>query len=198
MLGEICWRQGRLHQAEQYYHQLLVAAKENPVDQMAARLGMARVAYEWNYLAEAEQSVAQVLELGKAHLDELGRYFVEVGFLFPAELLQARLYQARGHLVRAHQALQHLLAFAQEHRLSPFYSVVLAQQVELALASGRLPAIEDWQAAATPPEEVASALQQEQEALLRACPDRARREYGGAPPPLHLARGGADLEASPQ
>jgi LuxR family transcriptional regulator, maltose regulon positive regulatory protein len=168
MLGEIGWQQGRLHQAEQYYRQLLAIAKENPVDQMAARLGMARVAYEWNYLAEAEQSVAQVLELGKAHLDELGRYFVEVGFLFPAELLQARLYQARGHMVRAHQALEHLLAFAQERRLSPFYSVVLAQQVELALASGSLTSVEDWQAASPSPGDAVPALQQEQEDLLRA------------------------------
>jgi LuxR family maltose regulon positive regulatory protein len=135
---------------------------------MAARLGMARVAYEWNYLAEAEQSVAQVLELGKAHLDELGRYFVEVGFLFPAELLQARLCQARGHMVRAHQALEHLLAFAQERRLSPFYSVVLAQQVELALASGSLTSVEDWQAASPSPGAAVPALQQEQEDLLRA------------------------------
>src|SRR5438132_731536 len=75
MLGDIGLQQGRLHQAEQYYRQLLVSAKGNPVDQMAAQLGMAKVFYEWNHLAEAEQSVAQVLELGKAHLDELGLFF---------------------------------------------------------------------------------------------------------------------------
>src|SRR5262249_48532842 len=63
MLGGICLQQGRLHQAEQYYRQLLATAQENPVDQMAAQLGLARVAYEWNHLAEAEQSVAQVLAL---------------------------------------------------------------------------------------------------------------------------------------
>src|SRR5262249_32123771 len=64
MLGEICLQQGRLHQAEQYYRQLLATAQENPVDQMAARLGMAEVSYEWDHLAEAEQSVARVFELG--------------------------------------------------------------------------------------------------------------------------------------
>src|SRR6266545_2063416 len=166
VLGEICLQQGRLRQAEQYYRQLLVSAKENLDDQMAARLGMAQVSYEWNHLAEAEQSVAQVLALGKAHLDELGKYFVEAGFLFPAELLQARLYQARGNLLQAQQALQKLLAFAQEHRLSPYYHMALAQQVELSLASGSLTSVEDWQATSNPPDDAAFAMQQEQEALL--------------------------------
>ena len=166
MLGEICLQQGRLHQAEQYYRQLLATAKENPVDQMAARLGLAKVSYEWNQLAEAEQSVAQVFELGKAHLDELGKYFVEIGFLFPASLLQARLSQARGDLVQAHQSVQKLLAFAQEHQLTPLYRTALAQQVELALAMGLLTSVEDWQA--TSPDEAASVMQQEREDLLRA------------------------------
>jgi LuxR family transcriptional regulator, maltose regulon positive regulatory protein len=166
MLGEIGLQQGRLHQAEQSYRQLLVSAKENPVDQMAAQLGMAKVFYEWNHLAEAEQSVAQVLELGKAHLDELGTYFVEVGFLFPAELLQARLSQARGEYAQAQQLLQQLQTFAQKHQLTALSKIALAQQVELALASGLLPSVEDWQA--TSPDEAASVMQQEREDLLRA------------------------------
>jgi LuxR family maltose regulon positive regulatory protein len=166
MVGEIALQQGRLHQAQQYYRQLLVTAKENPVDQMAARLGLAKVFYEWNQLAEAEQNVAQVLELGKAHLDELGTYFVEVGVLFPGSLLQARLYQVRGDLARAQQALQKLLAFAQEHQLTSLYRMAQMQQVELALATGLLPSVEDWQA--TSPDEAASVMQQEREDLLRA------------------------------
>src|SRR5260370_17649420 len=145
MLGEMGLQQGRLQQAEQYYRQLLVTSKENPVDQMAARLGLAKVSDEWNHLAEAEQSVAQVVELGKAHLDEVGKYFVEIGFLFPASLLQARLYQARGNLLQAHQALQQLLAFAQEHQLPPLSRTALTLQVELSLASVSLPSSEDSQ-----------------------------------------------------
>lgn len=168
MLGEIGWQQGRLHQAEQYHRQLLVTTQENPADQMAALLGLAQVSYEWNHLTEAEQSVAQVLALGRAHLDELGKYFVEVGFLFPASLLQARLYQARGHLLQAHQALQKLLAFAQEHQLTILYREAQAQQVELALASGTLPSVEDWQTISNSSDDAASAMQQEQKALLHA------------------------------
>lgn len=183
VLGEICLQQGRLHQAEQYYRQLLVSAKENLDDQMAARLGLAQVSYEWNHLAEAEQSVAQVLALGKAHLDELGKYFVEAGFLFPAELLQARLSQARGEHLQAHQALQKPLAFAQEHRLTPYYRMALAQQVELALATGLLTSVEDWQATSNPPDDTAFAMQQEREALLRARLLIARGEITEA---LHL------------
>ncbi|HEX6557329.1 MAG TPA: tyrosine-type recombinase/integrase [Ktedonobacteraceae bacterium] len=183
MLGEIGLEQGRLHQAEQYYRQLLATARENPVDQMGARLGLAKVAYEWNHLAEAEQSVAQVVELGKAHLEELGKYFVEIGFLFPAELLQARLYQARGDLLQARQSLQKLLAFAQEHQLSPLSRTALAQQVELSLASGDLTSVEDWQAISNPPDGAASTMRQEQEALLRARVLIARGEITEA---LHL------------
>jgi LuxR family maltose regulon positive regulatory protein len=183
MLGEICLQQGMLHQAEQYFRQLLVTAKDNPVDQMAARLGMAQVSYEWNHLAEAEQSVAQVLELGKAHLDELGKYFVEVGCFFPASLLQARLSQARGEYLQAQQSLQKLLAFAQEHQLTPYSSVALAQQVELSLATGLLKSVEDWLATSKPPDDTAFAMQQEQEALLRARLLIARGEITEA---LHL------------
>jgi len=167
MLGEICLQQGKLHQAEQYYRQLLATAHENPVDQIAAQLGLAKVAYEWNDLAHAEQSVAQVLEEGRAHLDELGRYFVEVGVLFPAELLQARLFQARGDLAQAHRALQKLLAFAQEHQLASLASTARAQQVELALATGSLATVENWQPTSKPPDDAASVMQQEQEVLLR-------------------------------
>jgi LuxR family maltose regulon positive regulatory protein len=186
MLGGICLQQGKLHQAEQYYRQLLATVRENPADQMAARLGLAKVAYEWNHLAEAEQSVAQVLALGKAHLDELGKYFVEVGVLFPGELLQARLSQARGHLAQAHQTLQKLLAFAQEHQLADLSRTALTQQVELALATGRLTGVEDWQdrlATSNPPDEETSVLQQEQEALLRA---RVLLARGAITEALHL------------
>jgi LuxR family maltose regulon positive regulatory protein len=168
MLGEIGWQQGRLHQAEQYYRRLLATAKENPVDQMAARLGLAKVFYEWNHLEDAVQSVAQALELGRAHLDELGKYFVEVGFLFPAELLQVRLSQARGEYVQAHQALQKLLVFAQEHQLTALYRTALTQQVELSLATGLLTSVGDWQETSNPPDDADSAMQQEQQALLRA------------------------------
>ncbi len=183
MLGEICWRQGRLHQAEQYYRQLLGTAKENPVDQMAALFGLAKVFYEWNHLAEAEQSAAQVLEMGKVHLDELGKYFVEVGFLFPASLLQARLSQARGKYVQAQESLQKLLAFAQEHQLTALSKMALTQQVELSLAAGLLTSVEDWQATSNPPDDADSAMQQEQDALLRARLLIARGEITEA---LHL------------
>jgi LuxR family transcriptional regulator, maltose regulon positive regulatory protein len=185
MLGEIGWQQGRLHQAEQYYRQLLVSAQENPVDQMAARLGLAKVFYEWNHLAEAEQSVAQVLELGRAHLDELGKYFVEVGFLFPASLLQARLFQARGEYVQAQESLQKLQAEALERELTALASMALAQQVELSLATGLPTSVEDWQGTSKPPDDADSAMQQEQEALLRARVLIARGEITEA---LHLLR----------
>jgi ATP/maltotriose-dependent transcriptional regulator MalT len=185
MLGEIGWQQGRLHQAAQYYRQLLVSAEENPVDQMAARLGLARVFYEWNHLAEAEQSIAQVLALGKAHLDELGKYFVEVGFLFPASLLQARLFQARGEYVQAQESLQKLLAEALEHQLTALARMALAQQVELSLATGLPTSVEDWQATSKPPDDTDSAMQQEQEDLLRARVLIARGEITEA---LHLLR----------
>jgi LuxR family maltose regulon positive regulatory protein len=183
MLAVICLQQGKLHQAAQYYHQLLVTAHENLVDQMAAQLGLAEVFYEWNRLAEAEQSIMQVLELGKAHREELGAYFVDVGFLFPAELLQARLHQARGHLVQPHQSLQKLLAVAQEHQLTIYYNMARAQLVKLALASGNLPSVEDWQMTAHQHEDEALDTRQEQEDLLRA---RVLIARGAITEALHL------------
>jgi len=168
LLGEMAWLQGRIRQAEQYYQQVLASAQENPVDRIQALLGVAKVFYEWNRLAEAERYAMQALELGRAQVDALGPYFVETGFLFHGELLLACLAQARGELSRAQEMLQRLLACAQERQLTPYCRMVLEQQVRLSLASGNLTVLEDWQALSQDTDDEATLMQREQHDLLRA------------------------------
>ncbi|GHO48533.1 LuxR family transcriptional regulator [Ktedonospora formicarum] len=183
MLGEIALQQGRLHQADRFFQQLLALAPENPVEQMMALFGLAQIAYEWNHLAEVEQNLARVLELGNTHRDELGKHVVEMAHRFPALLLLARVQEARGEYAQAQQALQHLLAFAQERQYPLYARLVLMQQAQLALASGVLPTVEDWQATANPLGDAPIAMLQEQEDLLRARILIVRGEMTGA---LHL------------
>ncbi|QBD75635.1 hypothetical protein EPA93_06295 [Ktedonosporobacter rubrisoli] len=176
-LADISLRQGELRQAEQSYRHLLATANDNPVERVQAHLGLAQLAYEWNDLIVAGEHVAQALELGRTHLEELGPYYVETGIRFPCELLQARLQQARGNYAQALQTLQALVSHAQEQLWnyryyvqlwSYLYRVALAQQAELSLACGELTAVERWQETCRQLGEHFHVFQQEQEALLCA------------------------------
>ena len=70
--------------------------------------------------------------------------------------------------MQAQKSLQKHLAEALERQSTALYRMALIQQVELALATGLLASIEDWQATLNSPDGAASVMQQEQEALLRA------------------------------
>ncbi|GLV53464.1 hypothetical protein KDH_03180 [Dictyobacter sp. S3.2.2.5] len=131
-LAAACMALGKLHQAGEYYRQALASASEHNEheEQGLARLGLARLALEWNDLAAAQQHINTAIEL--AHQGG------EVGNK-GATYLMACLHAARDQhgpaLLRLAALIAHLQAIAtpaaQELQLD-----ALALQARLQLAAG--------------------------------------------------------------
>jgi LuxR family maltose regulon positive regulatory protein len=162
MLGDISAGQGELHQAEALYQQALADALEHAdrSDQGPARLGLARLAYEWNDLETAEREALAARDLGQ----QIAHEPLQVR----ATLALARIEQARGAPQRAQQLLGALLARLSPHRAPLLYREILAEQARLRLASGDLATAQRWLATRTDDRANLPPPLQEQEDLLVA------------------------------
>jgi LuxR family maltose regulon positive regulatory protein len=159
-LGEMCFLQGELHQAEQLYRAALATAGEDLADKGQALLGLARLSYEWNDLAAAEQEAQEALELGTRLADE--------PLQVHASLVLADIQQARGQTAQAQHRLQVLLAQMQPHHPPLLHREILAAQARLQLAARDLTAVEHWSITSAMQRESLPLLLQEQEELLVA------------------------------
>jgi LuxR family maltose regulon positive regulatory protein len=162
ILGEVCFRQGELHQAAQLYRQVLTAAGEVEVgepleDRSEALTRLAALAYEWNELERAEQNASQALELGQ-------RLAVE-DLLVHSSLVLARVQHARGETAQAQQRLHSLVNQTKRPLL---LREVRASQAQLALAAGDMAAVQRWAATCARPGAEVPFIQQEREALILA------------------------------
>ena len=180
-LGEVCARQGELHQAAQLYRQVLTEAEHAPMNRHqalsrigGAQLGLGALALEWNDLETAEQHATQAVTIGQQVADE--------GLRVRGALLLARLQHVRGETAEAQQLLQTLVAQTPQQRGLSLLREVRAYQARLALAAGDLVAVERFITSTRQGDEVAR-LQQEQEALLVA---RLRIAQGEAAEALRL------------
>jgi len=105
--GELQRAHGKLRQAAQLDQELLQQIGARPADiiKIRAQSRLASLYYEWNQLEEAEHYIGQALELaGPTH---------RAVFTRPAYLTLARIYQVRGDVAQAGQALAHARALAQ-------------------------------------------------------------------------------------
>jgi LuxR family maltose regulon positive regulatory protein len=168
MLGEVYSQQGELHAAAQIYRQVLAEAAEDPLDRGNALTGLAALSYEWNELQTAEQDVSQALDLGKRHVQELGKYHEEKFILVPASLLLARVLHARGETAQAQQLLQELVVLTQERKWPYLHREVLAGQARLSLSVADLAAVQRWSTTIAQLGEDTRLVQQEREALIVA------------------------------
>ncbi|WP_165422808.1 LuxR C-terminal-related transcriptional regulator [Ktedonosporobacter rubrisoli] len=138
LLGEVCFEQGALRLAAEYYRQMLRGAREQrDINDIGhAQIGMAWLLYEWNELAEAELAVREAVDIGKllAH-EELQ---------IQAELLQARLESACGHIASAGQRYASLLVRLQQHDLPLLTHDVLFWQARWQLMLGDFSAVHRW------------------------------------------------------
>lgn len=159
-LGEICFLQGKLHQAAELYSGVLASAGEDLSDRGKALLGLARVSYEWNDLATAEQQAGEARELGQSVADE--------ALQCQASLILASIHQARGEAEHARQQFAALLARTQVQKSSLLHREILAHDASLQLTSGDLPAAQRWLTEQSKLEERLPLLQEEREGLLRA------------------------------
>lgn len=129
-----CAARGELHQAAEYYHQVLANSheQEHHEDSASALLGLARLAFEWNELATAEQEIHEALEL-QCHQ--------ETRISDQATFQLALLEHARGHTTSAQQQLATLLARLQTTPWNAWLRTdILNWQIQLHLLTGDISA----------------------------------------------------------
>ncbi len=160
LLADIYVRQGEFDQALELYGQVRAQAtgsEDMLDDQAAAALGRSRIAYERNELDVADREAGRALDLGSSRSNEQ--------VAVQAELMRARVLQARGQKAQAQEELRALLA----HTRHPWYiQEVLAWQARLALAAGDVEAVHHWYVASVPSASDRPATLLEQQDLLAA------------------------------
>lgn len=170
--GHVHYHRGELHQAEQYYQQVLSeidTSEQFLEDRAHIYLGLGLLAYEWNQLETAEQVASDALNIGKT----LGA----ADEIVSGSLLLARVLHRRGKPSQAQQLLHALLV---QIKAPHFVREVRACQARLALASGDLAAVQRWYTTTLPRNAVSVRLQEEQEALIAARLFTARGEVEAA------------------
>lgn len=107
-LGDVQQADTQLHAAAETYRKVLQMAGDQPLTIVnEAYLGMARLLYEWNDLAAAEQYATQALNLARQYDQRIDRFIV-------CELLLARLQIAKGNPDQAEEMLAQLVQSAQQ------------------------------------------------------------------------------------
>ena len=133
---------------------------EDLPDKAKALLGLARLAYEWNILDEAEAYARSVLEIGKQLVDDM--------LQVEASLILTHILHVRGQSTLAQQNLGTLIARIKPHPSQQLQREVLAFRAQLHLADGNLPEAAEWLIMRTHYNVTLSPLQHEQEELLNA------------------------------
>ncbi len=165
MLSGVSFERGALHLANIQARQMQAEARaqEDYDDVAHTQLVLARIAYQWNHLAEAEQATQEALSIGE-------QMYVEE-FLGNATIFLSLIEQARGETVSAQQRIIAWLVHNQTS-LSPYryqlYREVEATLARIQLASGNLAAAERWFASLEQREETLPLLQRQREQLLHA------------------------------
>ena len=149
-LGEACLARGELHQAADYYQQALALTEEDPEvvqQQLITATGekepfflswayhnLARLAYEWNDFATAQQYLTQALSFGQDPEEELH-------LLTSGELIRARLLHRSGE---TREAQKLLAAWERKARYPWDLRLIRIGQARIDLKGRNLPAVERW------------------------------------------------------
>jgi LuxR family maltose regulon positive regulatory protein len=168
LTSEISFQRGDLHIAAQLYRQEIAEAVDDPLDMANALIGLAALSYEWNELQRAEQEISQALELGKQHVNEVGRYHAEQFVSIPGSLVLARVLHARGETTQAQRLLQGLVIQTQERKWPYLHREILAEQTRIQLSVGDISSVQRWSTTITRLGEDFRLMQQEREAFIVA------------------------------
>jgi LuxR family maltose regulon positive regulatory protein len=152
--------QGALHQAAELYRAGSATVETDLSNKGKARLGLARLSYEWNALETAWQEAQEALDIGT--------YLADETLQVQASLILANIEQARGRTTDARQRLYalHTHKLAGSRRALLLQRSILAEQARLALKTGDLVTAERWSSSWALQDESLSHLHQEQEALI--------------------------------
>ena len=165
MLSWVSLEQGELHHAVEQFRQIQAEARtqEDHDDIAHTQLALARLAYQWNRLEEAQQTAQEVLEIGE--------WMGIEDFQAQAIARLAQIEHAHGQTMQARQRLLAWLA----GRTTPIapHSYQLTREIQavlarLYLASGDLAAVERWFESIKQREEVLPGTQRQHEELLQA------------------------------
>lgn len=178
LLGEVCYQQGELHQADQIFKQVLSRTEGAPMDRDQAsvrigraHLGLGMLALEWNDLETAEEAVSQAVAASQQ--------FPEEDLLADSSVILAQVRFAQGEIDQAQRLLESLIAETTRPLLFRFPRIYRAR---LALESGDLAAAQRWAATDALPGDDIAPVRLEQQALVVA---RLRIEQGEAAAAIH-------------
>jgi LuxR family maltose regulon positive regulatory protein len=133
-LAEVQEMNNQLYLAEQNFRQLLPLFGEHPQPNTCEiYLGLARIAYEWNDLAAAEQYGVLSLELARQYEKAIDRFILSEVFL-------ARLKLAQGDLSGAADILEQAERSAQQQQFEQRLPEIAAMRVRVLLRQGNLAA----------------------------------------------------------
>jgi LuxR family maltose regulon positive regulatory protein len=104
-LGQVQEAENQLHSAAETYQRILQLAGDQPLQIISeAHLGLARVLYEWNDLAAAEQHGGQSLQLARQYESVIDRFIVYEVFLACLKLARGDVDGAATMLAQAEQS----------------------------------------------------------------------------------------------
>jgi LuxR family maltose regulon positive regulatory protein len=129
-LGQIQEAENQLYLAAETYRRVLQMAGDQPLQIIyEAHLGLARVFYEWNDLAAAEQHGRQSLELARQYDQAIDRFVI-------CEVFLARLKIAQGDIDTAAAMLSQTAQLTRQQNFTHRIPEVTAAQVLMLLHQG--------------------------------------------------------------
>ncbi len=141
-LAHLHIEQGQLHHAADFYRQALQLmgqqTEQDGLFHIAGRVyvGLARVLYQWNELAEAADHIVTGLSLGEQQGDPVA--------LISGQLALAWVKQGQGDAAEAFDALDRAEELIQKHRLLSWRVRLAACRVHLSLRHANLDAAAKW------------------------------------------------------
>ncbi len=133
-LGQVQETDNQLYQAaDTYRRSLKLLSDQGPPNAHEEYIGLARIAYEWNDLAAAEQHGQQSLQLARQYDPTIDRYIA-------SEVLLARVKLARGNVTGAAALLAQTEEAARQKNFAQWLPEIAAVQVRTLLRQGQVAA----------------------------------------------------------
>ncbi len=130
-MGQLHESNLELYRAAAMYRHVLQLAGEQPQQIIyEAHLGLARIHYQWNDLATAEQHAQQSLQLALQYEQAIDRFIV-------CELMLAQLKLAHNDLVGANRLLEQTEQLARQHNFQQRFGEIAYWRIQLMLRQAK-------------------------------------------------------------
>jgi LuxR family transcriptional regulator, maltose regulon positive regulatory protein len=124
--------ENQLHSAYETYQRVINVAGNHPVQIVnEAYLGLARIEYEWNHLATAEELAQKSLELARQYESVIDRFIISETFIARLKMVRGDLNSASVLLAQAHQTVR-------QHGFTNRIPDLVSEQIIVLLRQGKL------------------------------------------------------------